>query len=338
MILSDNERLNLDPHQVRQAETQKKAADGAVLARIPETYQCLLTPGQKTPQSPIEWTVTRLSGADPLAVRAAKKLAKDETLLTTLGATVLRKEMDKIPLWSGNHVSIPKLAEYFSSYLYLPRLVSSKVLTSAIQNGLGSLAWEVETFAYAEMFDESTQRYLGMRCGVCPPLAEHPTGYLVKPSAAKQQIEEDAEKARKIQEEKDRLEREQREREQGSQEQNTTQQTKSEVNGDNSNSTKKDQLPQDSKGIPPQSSLPLPKPKLRRFQATAPLDPQRPGRDASKIADEVIAHLTALVGAKVTITLEIEAHLPEGASEQLVRTVTENCRTLKFTQHAFEQE
>jgi hypothetical protein len=46
--------LNLDPQQVKQAETQKSAADGAVTARIPETYQWLLVPVQATPQAAIE--------------------------------------------------------------------------------------------------------------------------------------------------------------------------------------------------------------------------------------------------------------------------------------------
>ena len=68
------------------------------------------------------------------------------------------------------------------------------------------------------------------------------------------------------------------------------------------------------------------------------LDPQRTGRDASRIADEVISHLSGLVGAEVTVTLEIEAHMPEGAPEKVVRTVTENCRTLKFTNQGFEEE
>ena len=68
------------------------------------------------------------------------------------------------------------------------------------------------------------------------------------------------------------------------------------------------------------------------------LEPARVGRDASRIADEVIAHLGGQVGAEVTVTLEIEASLPRGASDQIVRTVTENSRTLKFTSHGFESE
>lgn len=62
------------------------------------------------------------------------------------------------------------------------------------------------------------------------------------------------------------------------------------------------------------------------------------GRDASRIADEVIAHLVGLVGSNVKVTLEIEAEIPSGAPDQIVRTVTENCRTLKFTSQGFEKE
>ena len=68
------------------------------------------------------------------------------------------------------------------------------------------------------------------------------------------------------------------------------------------------------------------------------LDATRVGRDASQIANEVIAHLAGLVGANVTVTLEIEAEIPDGAPEQVVRTVTENSQTLKFTNQAFERE
>jgi hypothetical protein len=62
------------------------------------------------------------------------------------------------------------------------------------------------------------------------------------------------------------------------------------------------------------------------------------GRDASHIADEVIAHLAGLVVSKVKITLEIEAEIPNGAPDHVVRTVTENSVTLKFKNQGFETE
>lgn len=52
----------------------------------------------------------------------------------------------------------------------------------------------------------------------------------------------------------------------------------------------------------------------------------------------MIAHLAGLPGADVTVTLEISATMPGGAGDQVVRIVTENCRTLKFGSQGFEAE
>jgi hypothetical protein len=40
----------------------------------------------------------------------------------------------------------------------------------------------------------------------------------------------------------------------------------------------------------------------------------------------------------VKVTMEINAEIPSGAPDQVVRTVTENCRTLKFSSQGFEAE
>ena len=127
-IVAEKEVLNLDPHQVRQAETQKQAADSAVTARLPETYQWVLVPEQKTPQSAVTWEAVRLSGTEALAVRASKKLRNDELLITSLGSTILRKHLDDVPLWRGEHVAVKQLAEDFARYLYLPRVAGPEVL------------------------------------------------------------------------------------------------------------------------------------------------------------------------------------------------------------------
>jgi hypothetical protein len=68
------------------------------------------------------------------------------------------------------------------------------------------------------------------------------------------------------------------------------------------------------------------------------LDAARVGRDAGKIAEEVIAHLVALPGARVQVTLEIEATVSDGVPDNVQRIVTENSRTLRFTNHGFERE
>ncbi len=96
-ILNEKDELGLSPHQVRQAEIQKTAADGAVTARLPETYQWLLVPTQSSPQAPVSWQTIRLSGNDGLAPRASKKLKSDELLVLNFAASRLRMELTGYP-------------------------------------------------------------------------------------------------------------------------------------------------------------------------------------------------------------------------------------------------
>ncbi|HOI96202.1 MAG TPA: Swt1 family HEPN domain-containing protein [Syntrophobacter fumaroxidans] len=298
--------LNLDPQQVKQAETQKVAADGAVTARLPETYQWLLVPVQETPRSAIGWQALRLSGQDVLAVRASKRLRSDESLITSFAATRLRMELDRVPLWRGDHVAIQQLVEDFARYPYLPRLKNSSVLLGAIREGLSLLTWMRDSFGFADSFDESEGRYRGLRAGQVVALTDADApGLLVRPEIARRQVE-----------------------------------------------AERPQIPpgpppgppgggeQPGPGLGPVSpEHPTPTPmQPRRFHGTVTLDPARVGRDAGRVAEEVIAHLSGLVGAKVTVTLEVEAEIPDGAPEHVVRTVTENSRTLKFTSQGFEKE
>ena len=188
-ILDEKETLDLSPHQVKQAETQKAAADGAVTARLPEAYQWLLVPMQSSPQSAVEWQAIRLSGQEALAVRASKKLRKDELFVTSLGASRLRMEMDRVPLWRGEHVAIKQLVDDFGRYLYLPRLKNSSVLLGAIRDGFGLLTWEQDSFAYAESYDEAAKRYRGLRGGQNVAVSDSDAGLLVRPEVARRQID-----------------------------------------------------------------------------------------------------------------------------------------------------
>jgi hypothetical protein len=51
-IVDEAEALDLTPHQKKQAMTQRDGADVAVTARLPETYQWLLVPGQSSRPHP----------------------------------------------------------------------------------------------------------------------------------------------------------------------------------------------------------------------------------------------------------------------------------------------
>ena len=192
-ILAEKIALNLDPQQVKQAETQLAAADRAVTARLPETYQWLLVPVQATPQAALEWQAFRLSGQDALAVRASKKLRGDELLIARFAATRLRMELDRVPLWRGDNVSVKQLVEDFARYLYLPRLKDTHVLVASIQDGLSLLTWEQDSFAYAESYDEAAGRYRGLRGGTQITVSpDSMDGLLVKSEVALQQMDGEA--------------------------------------------------------------------------------------------------------------------------------------------------
>ncbi|MGQ9725322.1 MAG: DUF499 domain-containing protein, partial [Tepidimonas sp.] len=188
-ILAEKDALDLSPFQVRQAETQKQAADAAVTARLPETYQWLLVPEQKTPQAAVEWHALRLSGADALAVRASKKLRSEELLVARLGSTILRRHLDEVPLWRGDHVAVRQLVEDFACYLYLPRLSGPEVLVQAVRDGVALLTWQSDTFAYAESFDAASGRYRGLRAGQSIALGADDAGLVVKPDVARRQLD-----------------------------------------------------------------------------------------------------------------------------------------------------
>jgi predicted AAA+ superfamily ATPase len=304
-VLNEKDTLNLTPHQVKQAETQKTAADGTVTARLPETYQWLLVPTQETPQSPVTWQTVRLSGSDDLAERSSKKLKSDELLVVNFAASRLRMELDRVPLWRGDHVAIRQLVEDFGRYLYLPRLQTSAVVLNAIRAGLALLTWEHDAFAYAENYDESAGRYRGLRFGALVNITESDTGLLVRPEVARRQI--DQETAPSVPASED---------------------------------TSKITSPESGPTPPtPRPSGPIQPPKPKRYHGTVILDSARVGRDAGKIADEVVTHLVGLIGSSVRVTLEIDADIPGGTPDNVVRTVTENSRTLKFTSNSgFETE
>src|SRR6185369_282718 len=96
---------------------------------------------QHSPQGALEWQALRLSGTDPLAVRASKKLRGDELLITRMVGTRLKMELDRVPLWRGDHVEIKQLADDFARYVYLPRLRDPAVLVGAIRDALSLLLW-----------------------------------------------------------------------------------------------------------------------------------------------------------------------------------------------------
>ncbi|MGV2827927.1 Swt1 family HEPN domain-containing protein [Myxosarcina sp. GI1(2024)] len=300
-IVEDKEVLNLNPFQNKQAAAKLNDADNTVKMLLQDAYQWLLVPDQPEPTGEVEWEEYRLQGRDSSVLQASRKLVHEEHLILTYAASLLANQiLDKYIWKNSNHINLKTLWKYFTNYLYLPRLKNEQVLIEAISEGVGNLLWQ-ENFAYATGgYDESKQKYIGLEVGerIIPTMGS--SSLLVKPDVAQQQIAIE-------------------------------------------------QTPPSPPPIikppivdppiidPPIINSPAPK-KKHRFYGSVELDSERLNRDASQIADEVLQHLTSLVGANVKVTLEIEARVENGIPDNVIRTVNENCRTLKFKSQEFEEE
>ena len=302
-IVREKETLNLDPLQVNQAETRLEEEDGRVKGQIPEVFQWLLVPVQDKPSDEVRWEALRLIGTGELAVRASTRLRREELLVTSYGSTRLRMDLDDIPLWQ-DHVEIRHLADHYSRYTYLQRVEDPSVIAESVREGVGLLTWETDTFAYAEGFDEDKRRYLGLRAGEAlqQPLTADSSGLVVRPNVARKQMDAEVPAG-----------------------------PGPGPGGEPGPGPGPEPDPDPDPPPPPQTGP-------KRFHGSVDIAPLRAGKAVAQIAEEVVSHMESLVGSTVKLTLEIEAEIPDGAPEHVVRTVTENARTLGFGSQGFEDE
>lgn len=314
-IYTQSDPLNLDPFQRNQAKTKRDEANESVERRIPETYIWLLVPDQPDAHQPGHLQELRLQQPQgPLAVSASRRIKTEDMLITDFAGTLLRGEMDRVPLWRGNHVSIKELADFFARYVYLPRLKNTDVLLEAIQKGVASEHWQQETFAYAERWDAEHHRYLGLKAGQQVQVTLNVTSVLVKPEVAKAQLAADeaaAAQARKATENAYK---------------DDTTHTGTTIN-ERGDTTTLDppviiqtptppSIPDGPGYVPSPNEAEL---QYHRFYGSTKINPRMMAGDAGKIMEEVVKHLTTLYGADVQVTVEIEAKMPKGSSRRSKR-------------------
>ncbi|MDR1379587.1 MAG: DUF499 domain-containing protein [Synergistaceae bacterium] len=301
-IKEDSEDLNLDAAQDRETDNNLKRSDETVESQIKETYCWLLVPyiDKNVDMKTIVWDTIRISGGnDSIVSKAAKKMLQNEAIITQWAPALLMMELDNLLWRDADNIAIKKLWEYLCTYCYLPRLAGEHVLEETIRTGLNS----TEYFALASGFDGT--RYIDQKFHQHVNIIER-SGYLVKVSVAQKQLaEETAER-----------------------------QAAAEIKRDNvttviSVNTRDGEKPS-SKAIKPELL------KNTRFYMSAQLDTTRIGHDVPRLVEEVISHLT-LAGAQVEVSLEVEAKSGDGFSQQTVRTVSENCLTLRVQSFGFDE-
>jgi len=296
-VVDDQEALNLDAHQRRQANENLTNTDKTVNIRLNEAYIWLLVPTQEGTK-PVTIEAKRITkGEGGFISRASKQVRNEELVIPRWSPALLKTELDKW-LWKNKkHIELKQLWEYFASYPYLPRLRDSTVLLDCIREGLRSR----DFFGYASSTNQAG-KYLGLEFGnPGASVVIDAMSVLVKREVALKQIEDEELKLRK----------------------------ESRVSGDKGEYTPS----KSTKEILQESKTTI----FKRFYGRVELDSMRLSRDADQIAEEVIQHLSSLPNSDVAITLEITANMSDGIPEKIVRILLENCKTLKFKNNDFEE-
>lgn len=296
LIWDERERRNLDPHQQNQARTKLAEADRTVDLRVGETYHWVLFPSQPDPAGPIAWKPLKADGQGALPARVSRKLANEGVLYSEYAPSLLRMQLDR--------VLAPRWADGHVTVGALWDDFARYVYLPRLP-GLAALCESVkagpgsltwESDGFATADAYENDRYLGLNYAQHAPVVTAQT-LLVRPDVAKAQPGPDTE---------------------GGGPKGGTGGGKDKEGGREEEETEEE------------TTGPT------RFYGTVDLDPLRLNRDFGKIADEIVTNLTGLVGAEVTVTVEVQADASDGFPDHVVRTVSENARTLKFKAHGFE--
>lgn len=306
----------LDAYQRGHVGSRLTSARQAVSLRLAETYQWLLVPSGAAGSPDVEWEKLRFDGHDGLAQRASEKLLAADLVRVEMAPVFVGTDLRGVlaPLWEPGHVSVSKLWETYATYLYLARMRDMDVLVGSVRTAPGYPAWDVESFAVAATYDETTGRYGGLVVDDMPSAVTAST-LLVKPDAARAQP----------------CERCGRPVHQGRCEEKTCARC-----GAPAHSGPCSRVYEQRDDLVHEEPRDVPSARPRRFHGAVALNPERMGKDLMRIQQEVLAHLQAAESAGISVTLEVHAE-SAGYEDGTVRTVSENARTLKFDQFGFEE-
>lgn len=300
-IMDDKESLNLDIAQTKEADNSLHRSNETVESRIKETYCWLLAPSidLHVDMKTIQWEPIRISGgSDSIVAKAASKMLQQELLITKWAPALLKMALDDILWKETNYIQIKKLWEYLCTYCYLPRLARYNVLEDAIQTGLNS----TEYFAIAAGYSED--RFMDLKFNQYVGFIQQ-SDYLVKKMAALEQIAAEAQS-------------------------HPTDTSPSQTEKETSSTTLTPPTDQGQEStIKPEADDKSSLPQNTHFFMSAQLDNTRINRDVQRLVEEVISHLAGVDGCTVDVSLEVNVQAPNGLPVPIVRTIMENCRTLK---------
>ena len=199
------------------------------------------------------------------------------------------------PLWPDErpHLGIQEIANWFASYAYLPKLRDRVVLENAVREAVGKLD---PAFGYADRFDEASGTYEGLAWARSAPELFPQAAVLIRSEVALVQVRPTPHHPT-----------------------SGPADTSRPAGGGDGVHAPPD--PTGAAGTPP---------KPRRFYGAVELDMVRPVKAFDAVLNAVVMELQRTNGAKIKVTIEIEAEAEEGFAESDIGVVRDNARQLKF--------
>lgn len=310
------ESLNLSAQQLKQTEESVKRNDQTVTDRLQDTYAWAVYPQQFEVDKPFTLAAERLGdgGGKPLADRIATKLQRSDELVTTFGPPILGMTLHEQlgRLWAERgELSVAELWQYFTQFVYMPRLVDRTVLDECLRQSLHATLVGDERFALADRKDAQTGRFIGLIDLPNTNATLHVTDstLVVHHDKAEEQLLEDRQTPPALEHEP------------------------SSPGPTRTNAANEAGSPGVQPPVGEQAGEEAQAPT--RFFGSIRLQSGRFAKDFATLSRDVLAHLES-AGAEVEVVVELQAKKAEGFSTAEKRTVSENAQALKFEQHGFE--
>ncbi|MCR5263712.1 MAG: DUF499 domain-containing protein [Clostridiales bacterium] len=303
-IQTDSEKLDLDSSQKAETANNISRISGTVSDRLRETYCWSIVPSVdiSSDVKTVNWDVDHLIGTDTIISRAASKLIQNEQIINSWAPFLLKMELDDLLWKNDDHIQIKKLWDFLTTYCYLPRLANFSVLEDTIRAGVAG----DEYFALASGINGD--RYAELRYQTAVP-GIYPSDYLVKLIPALKQLSQEKQK-----------------------------ETSGPDTPANPGTVSKDpDKPEGGSGGVVEPIKPVVSAPDTHFFMSVKLDNTRVNRDLQRYLEEVITHLSAVDNCEVELTLEVNAQAADGFPQGTVRTVSENCKTLRVEDFGFEK-
>ena len=181
-ILSGERRIqNLAGERLRQAQGSLRKAEELVRSTIPKTYRWAIAPAQLDPQV-TEFQMfpepTRILENGDIVESAFDTFKAKEAVIEYATPESLNALLTEYVWDNSDNIGIDALWKMLTQHVYMPRFRNREVLTNAIKEGVLN-----RTFGYADDYDAEQEKYPGI-CFGQPVSTINPNGLIVKPDIA----------------------------------------------------------------------------------------------------------------------------------------------------------